>query len=91
MVELDDDDPWRPIYAACLGRLPEAPTPELLSAGYLRPELTFEDFLRIERVHVSGGLDDLLARLSADGRITPRQLSMLHLAYGNAGSTALRC
>lgn len=90
VVELDDDDPWRPIYAACLGRLPEAPTPELLSAGYLRPELTFEDFLNIERVHVSGELDDLLARLSADGRITPRQLSMLHLAYGNAGSTALR-
>ena len=90
VVELDDDDPWRPIYAACLGRLPDAPAPELLSAGYLRPELTFEDFLQVERVCVSGGLDDLLARLSADGRITPRQLSMLHLAYGNAGSTALR-
>lgn len=85
-----DGDPWRPIYAACLGCLPEAPTPELLSAGRLRPELTFKDFLRIELVHVSGELDDLLARISADGRITPRQLSMQHLAYGNAGSTALR-
>lgn len=57
VFELDDDS-WRPepIYAACLGRLPEAPTPELLSAGCLRPELTPEDFLRIERAHVSENL-----------------------------------
>ncbi|WP_338538888.1 hypothetical protein N5P18_05025 [Janibacter terrae] len=90
VVELAPDDPWRPIYAACLGRLPDTPTPDLLTAGYLQPDLTFEDFFRVERVHAEGSLDDLLARLSAEGRITPRQLSMLNLAYGNAGSTALR-
>lgn len=90
VVELADDDPWRPIYAACLGRLPDAPTPELLGAGYLKPELRFEDFLRVERVQARGSVDDLLARLSTDGRITPRQLSMLYLAYGNSGSTSLR-
>lgn len=90
VVELDPDDPWRPIYAACLGRLPDTPTPELLNAGSLLPDLTFEDFFSVERVHVSGCLEDLLSRLSADGRITPRQLSMLNLAYGSAGSPALR-
>lgn len=90
VVDLSKDDPWRPIYAACLGRLPEAPTRELLNAGYLKPELTFEDFLRVDRVQVTGSLDDLLSRLSSDERITPRQLSMLHLAYGNSGSTSLR-
>jgi len=90
VVELSEDDPWRPIYAACLGLLPEVPTPGLLNAGYLKPELTFEDFLRVDRVQATGSLDDLLTRLSADGRITPRQLSMLHLAYGNSGSTSLR-
>lgn len=90
VVELARDDPWRPIYAACLGRLPQRPTPELLNAGYLKPELTFEDFLRVERVQVSGSLNDLLARLSSDERLTPRQLSMVHLAYGNSGNTSLR-
>jgi hypothetical protein len=90
VVDLSDDDPWRPIYAACLGRLPEAPIPALLNAGYLKPELTFEDFLRVDRVQVKGSLDDLLSRLSSDERITPRQLSMFRLAYGNSGSTSLR-
>jgi hypothetical protein len=90
VVQLAEDDPWRPIYAGCLGRLPEAPTPDLLDAGYLKPDLRFEDFLRVERVQATGSLDDLLSRLSNDGRITPRQLSMLHLGYGNSGSPSIR-
>lgn len=90
VVELADDDPWRSIYAACLGRLPEAPTPELLNAGSLKPDLRFEDFLRVERVEATGSLDDLLSRLASDGQITPRQLSMLYLGYGNSGSSSIR-
>lgn len=85
VVELPRDDPWRPVYAACLGRLPKQPTPELLRVGNLKPELTFEDFLRVERVQVSGSMDDLVARLSSDGRFSPRQLSMVHLPYGDSG------
>lgn len=64
VVELADDDPWRPIYAACLGRLPQRPTAELLEACYLKPDLRFEDFLRIDRTEVSGTLDDLVSRLA---------------------------
>lgn len=90
VVDLAKDDPWRSIYAACLGRLPQVPTPELLNAGHLRPELTFEDFLHVDRVQTTGSLDDLLARLSSDEMLTPRQLAMVHLAYGNSGSAALR-
>lgn len=90
VVQLAEDDPWRLIYAGCLGLLPGAPTPDLLNAGYLKPGLRFEDFLRVERVHATGSLDDLLSRLSEDARITPRQLSMLHLGYGNSGSPSIR-
>src|ERR1022692_2659995 len=54
VVELAADDPWRPIYAACLGLLTEKPEPKLLDAGRLDPGLTFEDFLRIERRSVVG-------------------------------------
>lgn len=90
VVDLDEQDPWRTVYAACLGLLPEAPTPGLLGAGYLRPDLRFEDFLRVERVQATGSLDDLLSRLSDGGRLSPRQLSMLHLGYGNEGSTSIR-
>jgi hypothetical protein len=90
VVELTVDDPWRPIYAACLGLLAEKPEPKLLEAGRLNPELTFEDFLRIERRSVNGSFDDLLGRLSSDEIIAPRRLSMLHLGYGSSGSTAIR-
>lgn len=89
-VELSKGDPWRSIYAACLGRLPHRPSPELLRACYLMPDLTFEDFVRVDRIHVRGDLDDLLGRLSSDERLTPRQFSMVHLGYGNSGSTAIR-
>lgn len=90
VAELSADDPWRPIYAACLGRWPDTPTRGLLLAGSLKPELKFEDFVKVERVQVSGSLDDLLTRLSNDRRVSPRQLSMLHLAYGNSGSRSFR-
>ncbi|WP_324166227.1 hypothetical protein, partial [Amycolatopsis sp.] len=89
-VALEDEDPWRDIYAACLGLLPEIPDREILKAGYLVPELTFENYLRVQRPTVSGSLDDLLERLHCDDVMTPRMLSMIHLSYGNAGSTGIR-
>jgi hypothetical protein len=90
VVNLAEDDLWRPIYAACLGLLAEKPEPKLLNVGRLNPELTFEDFLHIEQLSVRGSFDDLLGWLSNDETITPRQLSMYGLGYGNSGSTAIR-
>lgn len=90
VVELDPDDPWRGVYAACLGLLPDRPDPKLLNDGALLPSLTFEDFLRVERVSVSGSLEDLLTRLSNTRIMTPRRLSTIHLAYGSGGSTGFR-
>lgn len=89
-VELADGDPWKPIYAACLGLIPEQPEPELLKAGSLNPDLQLEDFLRVEAVETKGRLDDLVDRATSVGRMTPRQLSMIHLGYGNRGSTGIR-
>lgn len=90
MVELGQDDPWRGIYAACLGVIPDQPLPMLLMDAGLRPELTFEDFINVSRVAAEGSLEDLVRRTSWSERITPRVLSMVHLAYGNSGSTAIR-
>jgi hypothetical protein len=87
---VDPSDPWRPIYAACLGLVPEAPTESVLQELRYVPELTFEDFLRIERVWTAGSAEDLLSRLEDEQHLTPRQLSMIFLAYGSAGSMSLR-
>jgi len=61
-----------------------------LENGDYVPELTFENFLRIKRTSTTGSAEDLLARLKDEQHLTPRQLSMLFLAYGSAGSTSLR-
>lgn len=90
VVELDSEDPWRMIYAACLGLLPEKPDAALLESHNLVPDLAFEDIIRVDRVHVEGSLDDLLRRLNSKEVISPRKLSMLQLAYGDAGSTNIR-
>lgn len=90
VVELREDDPWRGIYAACLGLLPVDPDPDILKHSYLITELQFQDFLRVERVTAEGSFDDLLSRLNSDDFTTPRQLSMTHLPYGAGGSTSLR-
>ncbi|MEU1317931.1 hypothetical protein [Streptomyces tibetensis] len=90
VVELEAGDPWRMIYAACLGILPEKPNPELLHSHNLISELTFEDLIRVDRVNTEGSFDDLLQRLNSRQAISPRKLSMLWLGYGNAGSTGIR-
>lgn len=90
VVELGPHDPWRGIYAACLGTLPTQPLPKLLKDADLLPDLTFEDFIDVDRVTTEGSLGDLMKRTSWGERLTPRLLSMVHLSYGNAGSTAIR-
>ena len=90
IVELATDDPWRGVYAACLGLIPDRPDASVLEANRLLPTLRFEDFVHVERVLVGGSLDDLLQRLSSTEKMSPRMLSMVHLAYGNSGSTFLR-
>ena len=90
VVELDADDPWREIYAACLGRLPDVPDAQVVSAGSLVPTLRFEDLISVDRIVTEGSLQDLLARLSDDSTITPRFLSMAYLSYGHDGSSAIR-
>ncbi|MFG2803669.1 hypothetical protein [Streptomyces pseudovenezuelae] len=90
VVELEPTDPWRMIYAACLGLLPDKPDADILDRSNLIPELTFETIIEVERVRVGGSIDDLLRRLNAQGVWSPRKLSMVHLAYGNSGSANIR-
>lgn len=90
VVELEDGDPWKGVYAACLGLLPNHPDPSLLKDGALLPSLTFGDFLRVEQVAATGSLDDLLERLSNSRVMTPRRMSGMRLAYGSSGSTGIR-
>ena len=49
-LDLARDDPWRSIYAGALVDFLRSRAPELLEAGHLRPDLTFEDFLHVDRV-----------------------------------------
>jgi hypothetical protein len=86
--ELANDDPWRDIYAANLGLLPEVPSREILEHGHLVPDLRFDDFVRIKRPVILGSLEDLMDRL--DERLSPRRLSMNGLAYGGVTHNGIR-
>jgi hypothetical protein len=88
--ELDRADPWYGIYAACLGLLADAPDARRLKDNDLIPELTFEDFVCLDRTTVGGSLKDLTDRLSSPQTWSPRQLSMFHLAHGEALNNSLR-
>lgn len=90
IVELDPSDPWRGIYAACLGLLPTNPDPNILHNNSLQSTLRFEDFFNVEKVATVGSLNDLIERLTSYRMVTPRIMSMVHLAYGSNGSTAIR-
>ena len=91
VVTLDEDDPWFGIYLACLGSVPEEISPEIIRAGNWNPEIKFTDFVNIQRTTAAGSLDDLLARTWPKKQVlTPRQLSMTHLAYASTASTSIR-
>jgi hypothetical protein len=87
---LADDDPWRPIYAACLGFWPESPSRDLLDQAQLRTDLSFERFVTFERISATGSRDDLLGRVSDWSLLHPRRASMMRLASGMAPNTGLR-
>lgn len=90
VVQLADDDPWKGIYAACLGLLPDKPDSHVLRHGYLKEDLRFEDFVNLDRTETTGSLDDLLERMVDSSSISPRQLSMIHLEYALNGSYGLQ-
>lgn len=91
VVGLEDDDPWRGIYLACLGSLPEAISPELISSGNWLPDIGYSDFTDVRRVTATGSLRDLLNRTFPQERVTsPRQMSMTNLSYAATASTSIR-
>lgn len=78
--ELASDDPWNGIYTACMGYLPEVPDLDLLRGNRLDPNLKFEDFLRVERPKVQGGIEDLVRRMNNSEVIRPNGLSLFRLS-----------
>lgn len=81
---LEPEDPWRLIYAAYLGDLPEAPNTETLFPEFLYPTPPrFEQLIELDRPRVRGSLSDLLERGKRNrGVSVPRDLSLLRLASG---------
>ena len=90
IVRLDPADPWRLIYAACLGTASDSFDSAILRRSGHSPQLRMQDFVNVETVSTTGSLTDLLGRLTGQDRISPRVVSMVHLAYGGSGSTQLR-
>jgi hypothetical protein len=82
VVDLDTDDPWRPVYTAVLGTWPERPDPRLLDFAGLREDLRFEEIVPVERVTAEGSLQDLIARTADRDHLTPRTVANAFLAYG---------
>ncbi|WP_028266980.1 hypothetical protein [Arthrobacter sp. MA-N2] len=90
VVQLADDDPWKGIYAACLGLLPDKPDRHVLRHGQMKEDLRFEDFVNLNRTEATGSLEDLLERMVDDTSMSPRQLSMIHLEYAQNGSYGMQ-
>lgn len=82
VANLDPDDPWRPIYLAILGALPDSPDHTLLDFAGLRKDLRFEEIVPVERVDVTGSLEDLIARAGDREHLAPRMLANIFLAHG---------
>ncbi|WP_454111968.1 hypothetical protein [Microbacterium aurum] len=90
VVSLDASDPWRLIYAACLGLAPREFDPTALRQANLISTVRMKDFVHINRVAAEGSIGDLLDRMTGRDRNTPRTLSMVHLPYGGSGSSSIR-
>ncbi|MFF7291122.1 zinc-ribbon domain-containing protein [Microbacterium sp. NPDC008134] len=91
IVTLGADDPWRLIYLACLGSLPDHIDPNIVRHGNWVPDLTFDDFVDVRRVETTGSLEDLLTRTwPRTPTITPRRLSMWTLSYASTASSQIR-
>lgn len=91
VVNLEQDDPWREIYLACLGKLPEEIDSEIVSTGNWLPDINFDDFIDVRRTTSEGSLDDLLTRAwPREPMMTPRQISMTKLSYAGTASASIR-
>jgi len=90
VVELSDDDPWRLLYAACLGYMPARPSASVIEAGGYIEDLTFEHFINVNRQSIRGSAEDLLDRLADPEAVHPRNLAMFNLGYGLVPSSGIR-
>lgn len=91
IIDLPEGDPWREIYAACLGSLPAQINPDIIRSGNWLPDLDFSDFLEVRREAVTGSLEDLLTRTwPREPLLTPRKLSMTKLSYAGTASSSIR-
>lgn len=88
VAELDQSDPWAPIYAAALGFLPRELDDGLRKQAGLREGLSFADMIPVEFVRVTGSLEDLISRLGKDEVLSPRQLASVSLATGLGPDTS---
>lgn len=80
--DLAFDDPWRPIYAAVLGVLPDLLDQKLIQLHFLREGLAHDDVIPVERVSVNGSIEDLTNRLTDHDHLTPRRFANVNLAAG---------
>lgn len=88
VADLQADDPWRPIYAACIGSWPATPSERLFpSPIYDAPPESFDLFFKVEREAIAGSLDDLVERLTGRNTNWPRTLGLLGLASGMRPNT----
>lgn len=82
VCDLATDDPWRPIYAAVLGTIPDQLDTSISDRHYLRKDLSYNEIIPLERVAVTGSINDLVNRLITNERLTPRRFSNMNLASG---------
>lgn len=88
---LDENDPWKPCYAATLGMLPDHPNQAILKSTQIESHVSFVDFANLETPDTSGSYTDLKDSLVRPPRAwTPRMASMAKLPYGIVGSSSLR-
>lgn len=91
LVHLGATDPWKCIYAACLGLLPDSVNPQLVRSGNWLPDIAWADFAEMRTVKGIGSLEDLLGRTwPQEPILSPRKLSMTKLSYAGTASSTIR-
>lgn len=88
VCDLEPEDPWRPIYAAVLGLLPESPDTALNSFHFLIEDLQVDQIVPVARASVNGSLSDLVERLENRDLLTPRQFANVFMASGMQPDTS---
>jgi hypothetical protein len=88
VAELDQEDPWAPIYAATLGVLPRELDNGLREFSGLREDLTLQEIIPVEYTQVTGNLEDLVERLRKTSVLNPRALAGVALAAGQEPDTS---